>query len=494
MRTAAALLLSLLLCLPASGADAPAPTTQPQAVAPTTLEAFAGQKLYTTYFYTATEAIIHGFENDTLVRIISMERGGTVYSGKVDRRQTIHVPTGRGVFSFVANKKASILVGTPSACAVVGYWLRDQNGSFRSDTLFGQLPSSASHSPDCRVIAWAWEDCEVTITDLTADKLVHKGKLKAGAFHEIVGEALAPLRSHVLEFRADRPAISAQVYYDEGYFVPAAEGRGAGRLFRTYVGKITEGKNDLNLISYYTDAKATVTDIDSGKDLWSGVVPKGGVYTLTLAGNHVKVTSDVDISVLVAPYKHYGAGYAEHHFGVGGEGTGIETDFLLTTPGELWVFSYYAANRVTVTDATSGRELWSKVLGAGEVHNVNPGHGFFRVKSDMGISVMGGASACGAEFSPASTLFAVDEALFKVVQEIQAQRQAAAAQEGRTLTTEELNAPMSAPEAAAALDAMQKATGRKDMKMDEVNARMQQIKEQQQQQQTNAPATQPDGQ
>ena len=35
---------------------------------------------------------------------------------------------------------------------------------------------------------------------------------------------------------------------------------------------------------------------------------------------------------------------------------------------------------------------------------------------------MGGAANCGAEFSPASGLFAVDEALFEVVQEIKAQR------------------------------------------------------------------------
>src|SRR4051794_33851286 len=45
---------------------------------PATLDDISGELTYTTYFYTAAEAIIHGFENDTKVRIISMEKKGTV--------------------------------------------------------------------------------------------------------------------------------------------------------------------------------------------------------------------------------------------------------------------------------------------------------------------------------------------------------------------------------------------------------------------------------
>ena len=62
------------------------------------------------------------------------------------------------------------------------------------------------------------------------------------------------------------------------------------------------------------------------------------IKTLNLSQKHVKIESNVEISVLVAPYEHYQGGYAEHHFGVGGEGTGIENEFLLTTPSELWIF------------------------------------------------------------------------------------------------------------------------------------------------------------
>ena len=139
---------------------------------------------------------------------------------------------------------------------------------------------------------------------------------------------------------------------------------------------------------------------------------------MTLAGKFVKITSDHEISALVAPYKHYGGGYAEHHFGVGSEGTGLETDFLLTTPGELWLFSYYDKNPVAVIDAKTGKYVWEGIMKKGHIRNVNPGHGFYRVRSTKAMSVMGGASSCGAEFSPAAGLFAVDDALFAVIQEI----------------------------------------------------------------------------
>src|SRR5213075_1544477 len=156
------------------------------------------------------------------------------------------------------------------------------------------------------------------------------------------------------------------------------------------------------------------------------------------------VTSDVDICVQVAPYEHYKAGYAEHHFGIGGEGSGIEPEFLITTPQELWIFSYYPFNEVQVTDAKSGKEVWSGTLGEGEARGVHPGHGFYRVKASKGVGTMAGANCCGGEFSPASNQFAVDEALFKVVQEIREQRQDRAAKKGEKLTEGQLNAPLSA--------------------------------------------------
>ena len=68
--------------------------------------------------------------------------------------------------------------------------------------------------------------------------------------------------------------------------------------------------------------QVTVTDVNDGKEIWKGEVPKGGIHTLTLKGQHVKVVSDTDVCVQVAPYEHYKGGYAEHHFGTGGEGSG----------------------------------------------------------------------------------------------------------------------------------------------------------------------------
>lgn len=447
---------------------------------PPTLDGITGELTYTTYFYTAKEAIIHGFENDTKVRVISMEKKGTVYEGTIGRMQTKYIPTGPGVFSFVANKKASILVGTPTSCAVVGYWLRDQDGNFRAKELFTQTPS-AHGSPDCRIVVWAWEDVKVDITDQTTDKLLASGvPIKAGKYHELHGDALNGIDNHVVSFHADRKAISVQVYYDEGFTVPSENGSGAGRLFYTYVGTITEGVNDLSMISYYVTAKVRVEDVNSGEEIWKGEVAKGGIHTIPLKGRHVKITSDVDICAQVAPHEHYGPGYAEHHFGTGGEGTGIETEFLITTPGELWIFSYYPGNEVKVTEARTGKEVWTGRMGEGEARGVHPGQGFFRVKSSKGVATMAGANCCGCQFSSAANQFAVDEALFKVVQEIKEQRQADAARSGEKLPEAQLNAPLTPAEVKQANTAIKRETGRQGYTDAEVLDRLKSIQQQQQ--------------
>lgn len=473
------LVATLTIALLVAAQPAQAPKDKPPGQA--TLDGITGELTYTTYFYTPAEAIIHGFEDDTKVRIISMEKKGTVFEGTIGRMQTKLIPTGAGVYSFVANKKASVLVGTPTSCAVVGFWLRDQDGNFRSNQLFTHTPSSHAHNADCRIVVWAWEDVKVNIVDRNTQKTLADGvAIKAGKYHELVGKALDGIDSHVISFEADKKAISVQVYYDEGFTVPSQNGTGAGRLFYAYVGTITNQVNDLSMISYYVPAKVRVEDVNDGSEIWKGEVAKGAIHTLTLKGRHVKVTSDVDISVQVAPYEHYKGGYAEHHFGTGGEGGGIEPEFLITTQQELWIFSYYPGNNVRVTDAKSGKEIWSGMLGEGEARGVHPGHGFYRVKASKGVSTMAGANCCGCEFSAAANQFAVDEALFKVVKEIREQRIEAAGKKGDKLTEAQLNAPLSPKELDQANKAVQKDTGRTTYTETEVTDRLRALQQNQQ--------------
>ena len=430
--------------------------------------------MYTTYFYTANEAVVHGYDMGTKVRIVSLADRGTIWKGQVDRGQTHLVKTGKGVFAFLSDKKASILVGTPSRCAVVGYWVRDQDGSFRSNHFYSRLPSSASNRE--KVLVWAWEDTKVTVTDLIQDKKLFSGTIKANGRFEISGKKLAGMSNSVLEVKADKKAVSVQVYYDEGFFVPARSGRAAGKDFFTYVGDITNGVNDLSVMAYQAEARVKVLDLKSGKAIWSGKVAPGKIHTLTLSGRYVRVQSDVEIGVAVAPYKHYKTAYMEHHFAGGQEGTGIETSFLLTTPQELWIFSYYDGNPITVTDARTGKQIWKGKLNAGQSRGVHPGHGFYRVQAQKGVSVMGGAMACGAEFSPAGGMFKVDEALLKVLKQIRQQRVERAARKGRTLSDEELAAPLSAPEVQQAVKAAQKGSGRPSMSPAETKERLRKMK------------------
>ncbi len=440
--------------------------------APETKGAFQGSKLmYTTYFYTAAEAVVHGYEKDTRVRIVDLAQNRTVWSGKVQPGQTKLIPTGKGVFGFMSDRKAAILVGTPSSCTAVGYWLRDQNGSHLSSKFFTQLPSSISQG-DARVIAWAWEPLNLSVTDATGDALLARQKLDAGDFFEIDATKLGSLNSHVLNFQADSPHLSVQVYYDEGFFVPSKDGRVAGKIFRTYVGAITEGLNDLNLVNQGRDTRVRVKDIKSGEMIWSGKVPRDGVHTLTLSKRYVEVTSDDEISVSVAPREHRRAdGYAEHHFAAGVEGTGIENRFLTSTPRELWIFSYFDRTEVTVRNMADGKTVWKGNLDAGHVKGLMPGMGTYQVTTSQGTSVMGGASACGAEYSPAGGLFRVDEELLKMARVILEERKARAREEGRTLTADEAAAPLSQEENRRAREYIEKNLG-KSMSAPEVQQRI----------------------
>ncbi len=427
---------------------------------------------YTTYFYTATEAVVHGYEKDTTVKIVSLDKNKTVWSGKVNPGDTKLIPTGRGVFGFLSDKKASILVGTPSSCAVAGYFVRDEDGHQRSRRFYSALPSSV-YDGDERVVAFAWEDIELTITDTTTDKMVFKGPVKKDAWHEIPFATLRGISGHTLHFAADKAALSVQVYYDQGFFVPSDKGPAAGKRFRSYVGKITSGPNHLNLISHRLDVPVTVTDVVSKKPLWSGVVKKGTVHTLSVDRKFVEVTAEKPILVSVSPTNF--PGYAEHHFAAGLEGLGIDNEFLLSTPGEVWLFSYFDGNPVKVYDL-DGKELFTTTLQAGHVHGLTPGAGTFRVVSDKGLSVMGGASSCGAEFSPAGGLFAVDEALFAVAETILEERRMRAQQEGRTFTAEDAAAPYSRAELSRAKSAVEGATGQ-SYSADEIEQRMKKLQE-----------------
>lgn len=440
-------LLAVALGVAALGLSAPA-AAQPDRPRP---------QRYTTFFYTAAEAVVHGYHANTDVRIVSMQTGEPVWTGRVGAGETRLVPTGAGVFSFIADQKATILVGTPSACTMVGYWARDEEGSFRSDHFFVQLPLSTNTDED-QVVVWAWEPTRVTVTDRTTGRRVWAGDLPAYGRHVLPRAEVQGLGAHVLDVRAETAAVSVQVYYDQGFAVPSSDGRAAGRDFVTVIGNTNAGANDLVLASYHANARVSVRNIDTEQVVWRGVVPRGGVHTLTLHTSYLRIESDVDIQAMVAPYQHHTGGYAEHHYGGGAEGTGIENDFILPTPGQLWIFSYFANNGITVEDMESGRTVWSGTLGAGNAQPIQTGHGLFRVRGTTGTSVMGGQHACGAEFSPAGRMFEVDEALLRAVVEIRQERQAQARARGETLTPAAAAAPLSADELEDAARRVNRAT------------------------------------
>ena len=490
MRTATALLLSLAAlsgCKKADGADREAkPAEKPKpAIAPKSTPApvvvASDGRMYTTYFYTASEAVVHGYEKDTKVRIVSLSdpatkrQAGTIWEGTVNVGETKLIPTGAGVFGLLSDKKAAILVGTPSSCAVVGYFVKDQDGHFRSNRFFTQLPSSAQMGGE-RVIVWAYEAADVVIRNPKTQKVISEKSLPAGGRLELDRELVGPLGNQVVEIVSAKSTVAVEVYYDQGFIVPSVDGRGAGTDFYTFAGHLTAGSNDLDIIAGDKDANVTVTDLDSSKVLFQGNVGATKIKTLELKDQYVRVRSDKPVQVLVAAFERNGSGYAEHHFGTGREGGGIDNDFEVTTSSGLWLFSYFAANAITVTDMKTGKKVFEGKLDAGSGHELTPGGGLYRVHAAKGISVMGGASSCGADYSPAAGMFAVDDTMLKVIQQVTAARIEAARAQGITLSVgTAAAAPMSQQEWDRYAAPAAKATGYR-MSLDEANERASVVK------------------
>ena len=398
-------------------------------------------QMYTTYFYTAAEAVVHGYEDGTKVRIVSLadpathRKAGTIWEGTVGVGETKLVPTGAGVFGFLSDKKAAILVGTPSSCAVVGYFVKDEAGRYRSNRFFTQLPSSTAFGKE-RVVVWAYDPADVTIRIPKTQKVLATRSLRAGERLELPFDTVQKLGNQVLEITSTRSTVAAEVYYDQGFIVPSVTGSGAGTDFFTFVGSLTAGSNDHDLIALADDANVTVTDLDSKHTLYKGKVKAGGIHTLNLVDKYVRVTSDRAIELAVAAFEVNGSGYAEHHFATGSQGGGIDNDFEVTTSSGLWLFSYFADNAVTVTNARTGAKVFAGTMTAGSGHELQPGVGLYRVHASKGLSVMGGASACGADYSPAAGMFAVDEAMLQVIQQVTEARIEDARTRGVTLTPE----------------------------------------------------------
>ena len=486
--TAVALALTALTsCRKAADATPEQSPTKPavspikQTTTPAPVKIARDDKLYTTYFYTAAEAVIHGYEKDTKVRIVSLSdpstkrQAGTIWEGTVGLGETKTIPTGAGVYGLLSDKKAAILVGTPSSCAVVGYYLKDQDGKYRSNRFFTQLPSSAQIGGE-RVIIWAYDGADVEVRNPKTQKVLATKSVEAGGRLELDREMIGPLGNQVLEIVSTKNTVAVEVYYDQGFIVPSVDGRGAGRDFYTFAGHLTTGSNDLDIIAGDKDSKVTVTDLDTGKAIFTGTVPAGKIKVLELSDKYVRVTSDNLVQVQVAAFERNGTGYAEHHFGTGREGGGIDNDFKVTTSGGLWLFSYFAANPITVTDAKTGKLVFEGKLDAGSGRELQVGGGLFHVHGGKGMSVMGGASTCGADYSPAAGLFAVDDAMFNVIQQVAQARVEAAAARGVTLTPE---AAAAAPMSAAEWDkygAPAKASGYRTMTVDEANERASAIK------------------
>jgi hypothetical protein len=286
--------------------------------------------------------------------------------------------------------------------------------------------------------------------------------------------ALASLGNSTIEIASTGSPVGVEVYYDEGFIVPSVTGSGAGTDFYGFVGALTQGNNDLDLLGMDDSAHVTVQDLDTGKSIYDGNVKAHGIHTLNMSDRYVRVRSDKPIQVAIAAYDHDGHGYAEHHFGTGHDGGGIDNDFQITTSEQLWMFSYFDHNSITITD-DKGKQVFAGKLDAGNGHGITPGLGLYHVHAEKGLSVMGGSNACGADYSPAAGMFAVDEGMLEVIAQVTQARIEEARAQGITLTP---TAAQAAPITKAEWDhygAPAKAKGYQSMGVDEANERKAQL-------------------
>ncbi|MDH5185529.1 MAG: T9SS type A sorting domain-containing protein [candidate division WOR-3 bacterium] len=345
---------------------------------------------YNSLFYTFLQVHIFSYHDST--------NFSGFWTGTLNQDQYHYTTTSAGIYNITGSEPYSLLSGQAH---VAGYFAKDEDGKGVANKFLTFMPPYEWGGEKFIVFSYT-NGTEVLVTNLTNGDTLLTTTLDDGQRAELTSTAL----NKWLKVEATNP-VSVLSYADQEYSVPARNGPFVGTDFYTWVGRIGNWQNDLNIVAWKDSTSYLVTYMDTGDTIASGMINRTEIACVqTIQNQYVRVTSDKNVSVSVAPYLSWsGSGYARFTTMRDSTGFGAGNYFVFPINGagvNVHVLSYRDNNSITIKDLNNNIVLWSGTLNTGGTHavTVNGSARRIEVQSSDLLSVDVYYSGYGADFAP----------------------------------------------------------------------------------------------
>ena len=383
---AALIILAIMfaaLAIPVHSSDEPSPTN------------------IKSVFYTQGETLLFSYYNNTY--FVLRDSGGSIaWNGTLEEGESKQLALGEGLYSAVASKPYTVIVGASQTQTVVGFYALDTFGKGTSTNLYTFIPPRDPLYPESRFIIFSYtNDTVVNVTDAHSKTVLWQGTLNTGQhFSEDLSNAT--WQNRTVHVESTFP-VSALCYLDQGFIVPSSTGLFTGTLFYTFAGNITNGNNDLNVIGYQNNTWVTVSDSTSKSLVWNGTLNIGDVHSEVFAkSTYITIESNQSVAVTIDPYLTWPIMYQAALYAGDADGSLVGKNFFTTARGGgyLRIMAYQNDTHIAVTDQTTHTLVWDGTLNEMELHTRSTSHTVYNVTSDKPVSVLEGYGEWSTMFAP----------------------------------------------------------------------------------------------
>lgn len=356
--------------------------------------ALDGESLYESQLFTVSDIVTFGYADNADV---------TTPTGdyNLDRGEARVDTVSRGVYQIAGNAPYANLWGDPVSSRVVGFFGMAGDGSAIDTEIHTYIPQSFDEREQFTVFAYE-NQTSLTISGSETGEVFWEGTLDEGEYATLEDASLP--HDTFVTVESTNP-VSAQTYFDQGFYVPSESDRWSGKHFYTYIDNVGDWTNDLIVNSFSDDTDVTIRNLETDEVIWDGTLDAAEAHNQAFTeGTYVEVETDKSVTVGVRPWQSWDATgrYNQGSSVPSKSGSKIGSDFMIPTlgPDYAYVFAYEDNTEVTVIDADTGSVSNTYTLDAGEYVNVDPGAGLWRVITNNGVSVQAGYGQASASFAP----------------------------------------------------------------------------------------------
>ncbi len=358
---------------------------------------------FNSMVFTLQDIILFSYSDNSMFEILD-EEGTLIWNNDgiaLSKGEHAHVIVDQGVYKTSCNHRYSVLTGDAmddSQGKYVGYFALDQYGMGVSKEFYTLAPGN---NLSAAFAVFAYEDNTRVVLENadTGDEIVSV-RLNDVEFW-VSEEILVQIFVHVT---ADK-GVSVLSNYDQGFYVPSANGTFKGTKFYLCEDSTIGGgwPQHFNITAFHDDTHVLVTKTLNGEIVFEGDLDQYETYTKEYQyyRSWITVTTDKDVQVGMLSWGKNRLGYHEGMYAPDNTGRGIGREITaLTDAGSyLYVFGYEDDTLISVTDNQTGQIVNYHNINRGAYLNINPGKGSWLIQADKPIASYVGYGNAGADFA-----------------------------------------------------------------------------------------------